>query len=95
MGQKLTIGCATPQQICTNLCKISLSFFVLHIVSEVLINFYGFSESFYQDFFDAINLDEEFNLPQYIVVYCFSFAFYFCAKFASFAKKPKETIGFF
>ena len=63
MGKKLTIGCATPRQICTNLCKISLSFFVLHTGSEALINFYGVSESFYQDFFDAINLDEEFNLP--------------------------------
>ena len=63
MGKKFTIGCATPRQICTNLCKISLSFFVLHITSEALINFFGVSESFYQDFFDAINLDEEFNLP--------------------------------
>ena len=63
MGKKLTIGCATPRQICTNLLKISLSFFVLHIASEALINFFGVSESFYQDFFDAINLDEEFNLP--------------------------------
>ena len=63
MGRKLAIGCGTPRQICTNLCKISISFFVLHIASEALINFYGVSESFYQDFFDAINLDEEFNLP--------------------------------
>ena len=63
MGKKLTIGCVTPRQICTNLCKISLTFFVLHIASEALINFCGVSESFYQDFFDAINLDEEFNLP--------------------------------
>jgi len=63
MVKKLAIGRATPRQICMNLCKISLSFFVLHIVSESLINFYGVSESFYQDFFDAINLDEEFNLP--------------------------------
>ena len=62
MGKKLSIGRATPRQICANLCKISLSFFVLHITSEALINFYGVSESFYQDFFDAINLDEEFNL---------------------------------
>ena len=63
MVKKLAIGRATPRQICVNLCKISLSFFVLHIVSESLINFFGVSESFYQDFFDAINLDEEFNLP--------------------------------
>ena len=63
MGRKLSLGHATPRQICTLLCKISLSFFVLHIASEALINFFGVSESFYQDFFDAINLDEEFNLP--------------------------------
>ena len=41
---------------------ISLSFFVLHCASEALIHFAGVSEKFYQDFFDAINLDEEFNL---------------------------------
>ena len=63
MGKKLSLGRATPRQICTFLCKISLTFFVLHIASEALINFCGVSESFYQDFFDAINLDEEFNLP--------------------------------
>ena len=43
---------------CCNLFK----FFVLHCASEVLIHFGGVSEKFYQDFFDAINLDEEFNL---------------------------------
>ena len=63
MGKKFSLGRATPRQICALLCKISLSFFILHIASEALINFYGVSESFYQDFFDAINLDEEFNLP--------------------------------
>ena len=62
MGKKLSLGHATPRQICRLLCKISISFFVLHIASEALINFYGVSENFYQDFFDAINLDEEFNL---------------------------------
>ena len=34
----------------------------MHCASEVLIHFGGVSEKFYQDFFDAINLDEEFNL---------------------------------
>ena len=62
MGKQLSIGLATPLQVCTFLCKISIGFFVLHISSEALINFFGVSESFYQDFFDAINLDEEFNL---------------------------------
>lgn len=39
-----------------------MTFFVLHCVSEALINFAQVRENFYQDFFDAINLDEEFNL---------------------------------
>ena len=95
MGRKLAIGCGTPRQICTNLCKISVSFFVLHIASEALINFYGVSESFYQDFFDAINLDEEFNLTAIYSGLCFSFALCCCAKLVSSVKKSKERIGFF
>lgn len=62
MSEKISLGHASPRQICSFLCKISLSFFALHCASEALIHFAGVSESFYQDFFDAINLDEEFNL---------------------------------
>ena len=91
MGQKLTIGCATPRQICTNLCKISLSFFVLHIVSEVLVNFYGFSESFYQDFFDAINLDEEFNLPAIYSGLLLFFCFLFLRQICVLCKKAERN----
>ena len=62
MSTKVSLGCASPRQICSFLAAISLSFFALHCVSEALIHFGGVSEKFYQDFFDAINLDEEFNL---------------------------------
>ena len=62
MGREISLGRVSPQQVCSFLCKISLSFFLLHCASEALIHFAGVSESFYQDFFDAINLDEEFNL---------------------------------
>ena len=62
MGEKVSLVCASPRQICSSLAIISISFFVLHCASEALINFGGVSEKFYQDFFDAINLDEEFNL---------------------------------
>ena len=58
----ISLGCATPRKICSSLAAISFSFFVLHCASELLIHFGGVSEKFYQDFFDAINLDEEFNL---------------------------------
>ena len=58
----VSLGCASPRKICSVLAAISLSFFALHCASEALINFGGVSEKFYQDFFDAINLDEEFNL---------------------------------
>ena len=43
-------------------CHDLFKFFALHCTSEALIHFGGVSERFYQDFFDAINLDEEFNL---------------------------------
>ena len=62
MSANVSLGCASPRKICSFLAAISLSFFVLHCASEVLIHFGGVSEKFYQDFFDAINLDEEFNL---------------------------------
>jgi hypothetical protein len=62
MSKEISLGHASPRQICSFLCKISLSFFALHCASEALIHFAGVSESFYQDFFDAINLDEEFTL---------------------------------
>ena len=95
MIKKLAIGRATPRQICMNLWKISLSFFVLHIVSESLINFYGVSESFYQDFFDAINLDEEFNLP---AIYS-GLLLFFCSsllrQISIFCKKAEKRTGFF
>ena len=62
MSTKVSLGCASPLQICSFLSMISISFFILHCTSEALIHFGGVSEKFYQDFFDAINLDEEFNL---------------------------------
>ena len=62
MAAKISLGCFSPKKICSVLAIISFSFFALHCTSEALINFGGVSESFYQDFFDAINLDEEFNL---------------------------------
>ena len=90
MIKKLAIGRATPRQICMNLCKISLSFFVLHIVSESLINFYGVSESFYQDFFDAINLDEEFNLPAIYSGFLLFFCSLFLRQISIFCKKAEK-----
>ena len=95
MGRKLAIGCTTPRQICTNLCKISLSFFVLHIASEALINFYGVSESFYQDFFDAINLDEEFNLPAIYSRLLLFFCSLLLHQISIFCKKAEKRTGFF
>ena len=62
MSAKISLGCSSPRKICSVLAIISLSFFALHCASEALIHFGGVSEKFYQDFFDAINLDEEFNL---------------------------------
>ena len=62
MTAAVSLGCFSPKKICSILAFISFSFFALHCASEALINFGGISERFYQDFFDAINLDEEFNL---------------------------------
>ena len=62
MSAKVSLWRVSPRQICSFLAIIALSFFVLHCASEALIHFAGVSEKFYQDFFDAINLDEEFNL---------------------------------
>ena len=62
MSAKVSLWRVSPRQICSLLAIIALSFFVLHCASEALIHFAGVSEKFYQDFFDAINLDEEFNL---------------------------------
>ena len=62
MSAKVSLWRVSPRQICSFLAIISLSFFVLHCASEALIHFAGVSEKFYQDFFDAINLDEEFNI---------------------------------
>ena len=64
MTAAVSLGCFSPKKICSILAYISLSFFALHCASEALINyfFWGVSERFYQDFFDAINLDEELNL---------------------------------
>ena len=62
MSAKALLWRASPRQICSFLFIISFTFFVLHCASEALIHFAGVSEKFYQDFFDAINLDEEFNL---------------------------------
>ena len=62
MSVNVSLGSASPRKICSVLATIALSFFALRCASEALINFGGVSEKFYQDFFDAINLDEEFNL---------------------------------
>ena len=62
MSVKTLLWRASPRRICVFLFMISFIFFVLHCASEALIHFAGVSEKFYQDFFDAINLDEEFNL---------------------------------
>ena len=62
MSAKVSLWRVSPRQICSFLVIIALVFFVLHCASEALIHFAGVSEKFYQDFFDAINLDEEFNL---------------------------------
>ena len=62
MTAAVSLGCFSPKKICSILAVISFSFFALHCASEALINFGGVSERFYQDFFDSINLDEEFNL---------------------------------
>ena len=62
MSAKVSLWRVSPRQICSFLVIIALNFFVLHCASEALIHFAGVSEKFYQDFFDAINLDEEFNL---------------------------------
>ena len=65
MEKKFKLGIFSPYQICILLFRIALTFFVLHCVSEALINFAQVRENFYQDFFDAINLDEEFNLTAF------------------------------
>ena len=62
MEKEFKLGTFSPYQICILLFRIALTFFVLHCLSEALINFAQVRENFYQDFFDAINLDEEFNL---------------------------------
>ena len=63
MTAAVSLGCFSPKKICSILAVISFGFFALHCTSEALINFLGGgSERFCQDFFDAINLDEEFNL---------------------------------
>ena len=62
MEKEFKLGTFSPYQICIFLFRIALTFFVLHCLSEALINFAQVRENFYQDFFDAINLDEEFNL---------------------------------
>ena len=65
MEKEFKLGIFSPYQICILLFRIALTFFVLHCISEALINFAQVRENFYQDFFDAINLDEEFNLTAF------------------------------
>ena len=62
MEKEFKLGIFSPYQICILFFRIALTFFFLHCLSEALINFAQVRENFYQDFFDAINLDEEFNL---------------------------------
>ena len=65
MEKEFKIGIFSPYQICILLLRIALTLFILHCTSEALINFAQVRENFYQDFFDAINLDEEFNLTAF------------------------------
>ena len=65
MEKEFQLGIFSPYQICILLFRIALTLFVLHCISEALINFAQVRENFYQDFFDAINLDEEFNLTAF------------------------------
>ena len=65
MEKEFQLGIFSPYQVCNLLFRIALTLFVLHCISEALINFAQVRENFYQDFFDAINLDEEFNLTAF------------------------------
>ena len=65
MEKEFKLGIFSPYQICILLFRIALTLFVSHCISEALINFAQVRENFYQDFFDAINLDEEFNLTAF------------------------------
>ena len=65
MEKEFKLGIFSPYQICILFFRIALIFFFLHCLSEALINFAQVRENFYQDFFDAINLDEEFNLTAF------------------------------
>ena len=65
MEKEFKLGIFSPYQICILLFRIALTLFLLHCTSEALINFAQVRENFYQDFFDAINLDEEFNLTAF------------------------------
>ena len=65
MEKEFKLGIFSPYQICILFFRIALTFFFLHCLSEALINFAQVRENFYQDFFDAINLDEEFNLTAF------------------------------
>ena len=65
MSKGITAIAVRPKAISLLNVKIAITFFVLHLVSQVAINFFGVKETFYQDFFVAINMDEEFNLAAF------------------------------
>ncbi len=65
MPQEITAVPVRPKAVSLLNLKIAVTFFVLHLVSQVAVHFYGVKKNFYQDFFVAINMDEEFNLAAF------------------------------
>ena len=63
MTAAVSLGCFSPKKNMLNPCLHLSQFFRLALCKRGADKFFlGGSERFYQDFFDAINLDEEFNL---------------------------------
>ncbi len=87
----MKLGTFTPYQICISLFRIALTFFVLHCLSEALINFAQVRENFYQDFFDAINLDEEFNLTAIYSGMLIGIASFLLHKLAELSRKGRQN----
>ena len=65
MPKDITALAVRPKAVSLLNVKIAITFFVLHFVSQVAIHLFGVKETFYQDFFVAINMDEEFNLAAF------------------------------
>ena len=62
----------------------------MHCLSEALINFAQVRENFYQDFFDAINLDEEFNLTAFYSGMLLGIASFLLNKIGGFSGKRER-----